>query len=143
VPARQLALVTGTDVAAAHPGSALTLVTDITPATGMHVYAPGADGYLPVELTLDEPSLAIEPPASRPDPVRKYLTAVNESAPVYQGRFQMTQPVRMPSAAASSGTSWTVTGVVKYQACDDRVCYRPEAVKVTWTVKINRDSGGS
>ena len=29
-----------------------------------------------------------------------------------------------------------VTGVLKYQACDDTICYNPKAEPVSWTVTV-------
>jgi hypothetical protein len=115
----------------------VVLVADITPAAGLHVYAPGADGYLPVALVIDPPTATIDPVGVRPDPIRKFLTAVNESAPIYEQRFQVTQIVQIPpTVSAGRAAAFAVTGVLKYQACDDRVCYRPEAVKVRWAVPL-------
>ena len=31
----------------------------------------------------------------------------------------------------------TVSGVVNYQACDDKVCYPPAEVPVTWELRVH------
>jgi len=41
---------------------------------------------------------------------------------------------------AASGDNLTVTGAFKYQACDDAVCYRPETVALTWTLRLTTPS---
>ena len=30
----------------------------------------------------------------------------------------------------------TIEGALKYQACDDRICYPPETVPVRWTLQV-------
>ena len=37
---------------------------------------------------------------------------------------------------AAAGDTLTIPATLKYQACDDVVCYRPETVKLTWQVKL-------
>src|SRR5260221_966367 len=34
------------------PGATVSLMADITPNPGIHVYAPGSKGYMPVALTI-------------------------------------------------------------------------------------------
>jgi hypothetical protein len=38
--------------------------------------------------------------------------------------------------AASPDGSLTLKGVLKYQACDNTICYAPVSVPVTWTVAL-------
>ena len=44
-----------TDTVAA-PGTRFSLVLDITPDPKVHVYAPGATGYIPIALSLTPPA---------------------------------------------------------------------------------------
>jgi hypothetical protein len=30
----------------------------------------------------------------------------------------------------------TVTGHLEYQACDDKICYAPTSVPISWTLKL-------
>jgi hypothetical protein len=32
--------------------------------------------------------------------------------------------------------SVTITGVLNYQACDDKACFMPQSVPLTWTVNV-------
>jgi hypothetical protein len=34
------------------------------------------------------------------------------------------------------GTTIDLTGTVSYQACDDKVCFVPASVPVSWTVDV-------
>jgi hypothetical protein len=138
VPARQLTLKIGLDRPTAGPGQPIVLVADITPQPRIHVYAPGATGYLPIELKVDSPAVTIQDPAQYPPAVRRFLPAVNESADVYESRFQIRQPVVLAAAAGAGapGAPLTIAGILKYQACNETVCFRPETVKFVWTVPL-------
>ena len=35
-------------------------------------------------------------------------------------------------------TTMTIKGVLNYQACDDRVCFTPQMVPLTWTVSLRQ-----
>jgi len=37
---------------------------------------------------------------------------------------------------ATSRTLDTPKGTLHYQACDDKVCYRPETIPVQWTLSL-------
>ena len=39
-----------------------------------------------------------------------------------------------PSGAMKNGPL-TIKGTLRYQACDDKVCFRPTNVPVEWTVR--------
>ena len=66
---------------------------------------------------------------------------LNERVPVYQKPFTLVQdviPEVTPEAqAAFRGTnSLTITGTLEYQACDDKLCYNPTSVPLSWTVAL-------
>ena len=87
-------------------GDSFTVVLDLTPAPRMHVYAP-------LKQTVD----------------------------VYQQPFRLTQELAIDGSAAGraalKGTSaLTVKGTLTYQACDDKICFPPRTVPLTWTVGI-------
>ena len=49
--------------------------------------------------------------------------------PVYQQPFRLVEDVSLGRAVKTASTL-TLTGIVKYQACDDRVCFIPASVPV-------------
>ena len=123
------------------PGRHVSLVVDVTPGPGMHVYAPGATGYRVVNLVLDEaPGMrALE--TTYPASETYFFEPLNERVPVFQKPFRLTRDVLLdasPQAAAAVGasTSLTVSGRLDYQACDDKVCYNPVSVPLSWTFTI-------
>jgi peroxiredoxin Q/BCP len=125
------------------PGSLFSLVVDIRPRPGMHLYAPGAASYRVVTLKLDPDqhlmARAIEYPASK-----MYLfKPLNETVPVFQSPFRLVQelslnPSRQARAAFAGKDAVTIRGALEYQACDDKICYVPKSVPVTYTLKLRQ-----
>ena len=125
----------------AAPGHRLTLIADVAPGRNMHVYAPRQQGYIAVELRLD-PSPDLRIGAVRFPPSREYLFApLNERVQVFDRPFRITQDVTLaltPSLRqrATAKETLTVSGILDYQACDDKVCYRPDSVPLNWTLGL-------
>jgi DsbC/DsbD-like thiol-disulfide interchange protein len=122
-------------------GNRLSLVLDITPKRGMHVYAPGASNYRVVSVRITEPSILrlLEPryPASE----IYFFKPLNERVPVYQKPFTLVQEVVLEGDVKSQGTyrgkdSLTISGTLEYQACDDKICYNPVSLPLSWTVNL-------
>jgi DsbC/DsbD-like thiol-disulfide interchange protein len=109
------------------------LYVDISPKPKMHVYAPGEKDGIPVALTIDpHPSLKVAP-AVFPPPEKYYFEPLKLTQLVFSKPFRITLPFSLPGS--STGAPLTVQGSVRYQACDDRVCYLPKTVKLSWTVR--------
>jgi len=122
-------------VTAASDGS-VTFTLEIAPRGGMHVYAPGADDYQVITMTLAEPRGIRARPLSYPPSEIYHFEPLNERIPVYQKPFKMTLGARVEEAAAGAekGASIKVSGRLDYQACDDKVCFAPVSVPLSWTV---------
>jgi len=115
------------------PGAKLALFVDVTPKPGIHVYAPGSNDYIPITVKLNAPP---EIKAGKlAYPKSEMMTFADEKVPVFQKPFRLTQDVTLDKSA-KAGSTVTVSGMVNYQACDDRVCYAPESSPVTWTVTV-------
>ena len=125
------------------PGSLFSIVFDITPRERMHVYAPGAEGYRIVSVTLDPNPLLITRPLEYPASEIYFFEPLDERVPVFQSPFRLTQtmaisPAREHRAALADVESVTVTGTLDYQACDDRICFNPQSVPVSYTVTLRQ-----
>ena len=125
-------------------GSRFHLALDITPRPGMHVYAPGAgdNGYRVIGLTLDLPGFLRLLPAEYPESEIYYFEPLEERVPVYQEPFRLVQEVVVEGDQESSAQlaeidALILTGRLDYQACDDRVCYDPASVPLTWTLTVS------
>ena len=122
-------------------GDRFSVTLDLAPAPKMHVYAPTVVNYKPIVLTVrPQPGLIVRS-VSYP-PAEKYFYApLKETVDVYQKPFQVVQELALDGSpagrAALKGVSTiTVQGTLNYQACDDKICYPPRTVPMTWTVAI-------
>jgi hypothetical protein len=125
----------------ARPGLRIALSIDIDLKPGMHVYAPGVQGYIPIDWQLEEGG----PAAKRHD--FKYpssemlrLEAIGETVPVYRGHIRIVREITFGQEAAlkplvSPSGELIVRGSFRYQACDDRKCYVPQVVALEWRFK--------
>ena len=125
----------------ATPGSRITLALDITPGPKIHVYAPEQQDYIPVSLKLDPSTDFKVSPAKFPPSQPLFLAPINETARVYDKPFQIEQEITLARSAtlvkrAASRDTLVVTGALAYQACDDRVCYRPDSLPITWKIGL-------
>ena len=128
-----------TDTVAA-PGHRITLTLDVTPGPKIHVYAPGQTGYISISLKMNDSSdwkatAALFPRAT------PFVDPVGERVQVFDKPFRITQDVTLTLTPAmrqraTARESLVVTGAFEYQACDDKVCYRPETIPVQWTVSL-------
>jgi hypothetical protein len=125
----------------AAPGTHFSVVVDVAPGPRVHVYAPGVTGYIPIGLSVTgQPGLVIRDPQF-PKSEDYLFKPLNEHVAVYQKPFRITQDLEIdpaPQAAAmlSSRTEMAIAGVLNYQACDDKICFTPQSVPLTWTIGI-------
>ncbi len=123
------------------PGSTVGVTVDVTPRRTMHLYAPGKHDYQVVGLTIaPQPWLSTQPTKYPPSEIY-HFEPLDEKVEVYSKAFRLTRDVTVLSTAearkALAGrTSVTLTGALEYQACDDKVCYAPAKVPVTFTLTV-------
>ncbi len=123
------------------PGTQFSLVLDVRPAQGVHVYAPGVTGYKPITLSVDAQPGVVTRSAQYPPSEDYHFKPLNEHVQVFQRPFRIVQDVLIDAspggqAALKDKTSVTIKGVLHYQACDDKVCFTPQSVPLTWTVTL-------
>jgi hypothetical protein len=122
-------------------GERIGLTFDISPKSGMHVYAPGSHSYQVVRVTLEpQPWLRVHEP-TYPAAEIYHFKPLDERVEVYQRRFRLVQEVTIlatPEAQKmlAGQESVTLTGRLAYQACDDRLCYMPQEIPVSWSLAI-------
>ena len=117
----------------AKAGAKLSLVVDVTPKPGIHVYAPGSNDYIPITVKLN-PQASLKP-GKVAYPKSELMTFADEQVPVFQKPFKLMQDATLDKSL-KPGDTVVITGTVNYQACDDRVCYAPESAPVTWTIAV-------
>lgn len=126
------------------PGGRVSLIAEIKLPPDVHVYSPGVQGYKPIQLTLSplpgvEFQSAVYPPSKT-----LYLEAIQEHVPVFEGKFRITQDLTVTPSKVADGLRsvfskermLSITGDLKYQACDHAVCYPPTSLPVKWDLKI-------
>lgn len=123
------------------PGNRFSVVAEITPHKGLHVYAPGAGNYKIIELkVLPSQHITALAPVYPPSEIY-FFKPLNERVPTYQKPFTLAQQLALDGSAAarsalSGQTSLTIGGALTYQACDDRLCYDPVTLPLSWTVGL-------
>jgi DsbC/DsbD-like thiol-disulfide interchange protein len=124
--------VTAQTSTAAAPGNSATRVllqVDVTPNPNIHVYAQGAKEFTPVSLVVTAaPGVTLGKPEYPKSDLA--LAPGADATPAYRKTFRITQPVTL--AAAKQPVE--ISGVLNYQACDDRLCYPVASLPVTWTI---------
>ena len=123
------------------PGTPFSLVFDIRPRERMHVYAPGADGYRIITVALEPNPVLETKPLQYPASEIYHFEPIDEHVPVFQKPFRLTQPVAVSAAperqqAVAALDELTIKATLEYQACDDRICFSPKSVPVSYTIKL-------
>ena len=135
-------LTLGSTDAVVWAGTRVTLVLDIELKPRMHVYAPGVEGgYIAIDWKMAESKGWRVHDAAYPQARKLHLKAINETLPVYENRFRLTRDITVGQNAAikpliGADGNITVEGFLRYQACDDKVCFTPQTVPLKWTFHV-------
>ena len=125
-------------------GNRVTFIVQIDLPPNVHVYSPGVQGYKPIQLTLNPIDGIDFAPVAYPSSKVLYLPAIQEHVQVFEGKFRITQDATLTvsktreivRALVSPGKTIAITGELKYQACDDELCYPPASVPVMWSLRV-------
>ena len=129
------------------PGSRVTLTAQVSLPPDVHVYAPGVKEYKPVALELKPVPEAILRQVRYPQSKMLLLPAINQTVPVFEVNFKITQDVRVSydmkfimavMKGSASGKMITLSGDLLYQACNATICYRPSGVPVSWGLTVKQ-----
>ena len=123
------------------PGARFSLVLDVTPKPGMHVYAPGATQYRVINLNIAPEPYLRTTPMQYPSSEIYHFVPLNERVPVYQKPFTLkVEVVRENTAEARKAMAGmnelVINGTLEYQACDDKICYNPVSLPLSWKVGL-------
>ena len=141
IESQQVDVITYPSDATIAPGNRFSVVAQITPHKGVHVYAPGAKNYKVVDLkVLPARYIRTLKPVYPPSEIY-FFKPLNERVPTYQKPFMISQDIVLDGQASTrtalnGKTSMTIGGVLTYQACDDRLCYDQVTVPLSWTVGL-------
>ena len=117
-------------------GKKLSLTFDITPKRGMHVYAPGKHDYQVIAVKIDpQPWIKVAPTTYPPSEIY-HFKELDEKVETYGKPFKLVQDVTVLATPAAkkalAAGPIKLTGKLEYQACDDKVCYAPTRIPVTF-----------
>ena len=132
-----LSSISATEIA---PGQKLSLAFDITPKRNMHVYAPGKHDYQVIAVKLDaQPWLKVAPTAYPPSEIY-HFKELDEKVETYGHPFKLVQDLTVLDTTAAkkalAAGPVRLSGLLTYQACDDKVCYAPTRVPVNFTLTV-------
>jgi hypothetical protein len=148
------ASVAGTKISAAHldlttypstsgvaPGDRFSVVADIEPHSKVHVYAPGAKGYKVIAMKLEPDPLIRALPVQYPASEIYFFKPLKERVPVFQKQFRLVQELVLdgtPQAqqALRGKDSIAIKGTLDYQACNDKECFNPVSVPLSWNLSL-------
>jgi len=123
------------------PGTRFALAVKIDPHPTIHVYAPGAIGYRVVSLLITPQPFVRTLPIQYPASEIYFFEPLNERVPVYQKPFTLLQEVVVEVTSEAERALRTqqtlrITGALEYQACDDKVCFNPATIPLSWTIAL-------
>lgn len=123
------------------PGKRISLIFDVAPKSHMHVYAPGKHSYQVIAVTLDpQPWLKIAPTRYPPSEIF-HFKELDERVETYGKPFRLVQDVTILATPdvqklLAGMSTITLSGRLEYQACDDRICYQPARIPVSFALSV-------
>jgi hypothetical protein len=137
----QLVLTAGISDAQVAPGERVSIAFDIEPRPGMHVYAPGTHTYQVIAVSIDQQPWLTARPIAYPASEIYHFKPLDERVNVYMKPFRLVQDITIlatPDAQKmlAGRQSITINGRVEYQACDEKLCYSPQSLPLTWTLPL-------
>jgi hypothetical protein len=128
-----LTVTTSIGNSASTPAGRMSLFVDVTPKPRMHVYSPEQKQYIPIALTLEtNPAFKSHTPVY-PPAEKFFFEPLQETQLVYSKPFRIVQEITLASGKHPD-TPLTIKGRLRYQACDDKVCYLPKDLTLEWSV---------
>lgn len=109
----------------------------VTPRPKMHVYAPDVAGYVPFTVKLEPQAGIMAGKVSYPPSETYVFPPTGESSRAYMKPFRVTHVLTVaPDVRKKVAGGAPVDGalVLRYQACDDAVCYRPTTGSVAFSL---------
>jgi peroxiredoxin len=129
-------------------GNRLRLGLELKMSPGFHLYGPAAgQSYHGLDWKMDDSSCWYQSEPEYPKSQLRHFAFEENELPVYEGNVRVNRELVLKpvlSAAEPSlfrlfqnvcldaSSSVKASGVVSFQACDERQCYPPQAIQVEW-----------
>jgi hypothetical protein len=135
-------------------GNRIRIAVELKIPKGFHVYGPEVGSeYKGVSWQMDPTDcLEIGEPVY-PKPEWRLMKSTNEDLPVYEGTLRISREIIVKPALKATDPSLfklfcdrcldptshiKASGVFKFQACDERLCYPPQIVRPQWKLQFFR-----
>lgn len=108
----------------------------------MHVYSPQQENYIPVSIAVEANKAFRADEPVFPKAEKYFFAPLKETQLVYSKSFRIVQPVTLASASVlraqgrQPGATLTIGGTLRYQACDDAICYLPKTLPISWRIEL-------
>ncbi|BCS32838.1 hypothetical protein TBR22_A20610 [Luteitalea sp. TBR-22] len=117
------------------PDGTGSITLAVTPSPRMHIYAHDAEGYTAFRLEFESRPDLVGGSHAYPASEISVFAPTGETSNVYTRPFRVTRGFtvkgRLRDQVRTSADGVPITLLVRYQACDDRVCYRAEQRSLT------------
>src|SRR5581483_8009300 len=120
----------------AHAGETIRAAVRVSLPEGFHVQSnrPRDPSLIPTTLKIDStPDVSVSEIVF-PAPVDQKVLGYDQPLAVFERDFSI--GVQFAVAPAAAAADRTLTGHLRYQACNETTCFPPKTVDVTWTLKI-------
>src|ERR1022692_1649700 len=133
-------------------GNRIRIAVELTIPKGFHVYSPEVGGdYKGVSWQMDPTDCLEMGEPSYPKPEWLVMQSSNEKLPVYEGLLRISREVivkpalratdpslfkRFTDRCVDSTSQIQTSGTLKFQACDDRLCYPTQTVRPQWKLQF-------
>lgn len=101
-----------------------TIVIDIPHGYHVHSNRPLEKFLIATQLQVEAPNGIRVGPVSYPRPLMRNLKFSKNRVAVYEGRVTMRFSLTVPANFSNGSTE--IKGKVRYQSCDDEVCFPPQ-----------------
>jgi DsbC/DsbD-like thiol-disulfide interchange protein len=118
-------------------GATATVKVTATLSNGFHLnsHTPAEDFLIPLTLKWTPPPGIVEASeVAYPKPQMVKVPFQEKPLSVLTGKFELTTPFKVPASAAAGPV--TVTGKLRYQACNDKSCFPPKTLEVKVPVEV-------
>jgi thiol:disulfide interchange protein len=121
---------------AAAPGTALRVALKVSLPEGLHANAhkPRDPKLIPIVLTVNAPAGATVEEIVYPEPTDLRQENAPEPLSVYEREFVIGAALRLAPDAPAGALEIPLR--LRYQACNEKLCYLPTTVQSSWTVKV-------
>jgi DsbC/DsbD-like thiol-disulfide interchange protein len=119
-------------------GQSVQGVVEVDIPSGFHIHSnrPLEKFLISTQLTIEAPDGVRVGRVSYPRAQLKNLKFSKNRVAVYEGRVTMRFTVSVP--ANYNGDSMDLKGKLRYQSCNDEVCFRPENRQFNFSAKVER-----